>query len=86
MKTQYKHIHFTNPSNCEDEWNCFNNKNGSFLGFVDYYKVWRKYIIQFSSRAVLDENCLFDIAVFLRQLNEQKKKVRPDKTRSGKIY
>lgn len=79
MKTKYKHIKFTKTT-LVGHWNCFNVKSGDSLGSVFYDKQCSQYIFEpdeFGEYA-FTSSCLRDMAHFLDQLNEQRK--RPPQT------
>ncbi len=68
MKTKFKHIHFEeSPEDLGPGWECFNNKSGDLMARVEYYKPWKKHVIEFTDGFVFDESCLRDIADFLTQ-------------------
>jgi hypothetical protein len=77
MKTGYKHIVFRTDSMNPLDWVCMNrraaenNKSAyaTYLGRCTWYTSWRCWIFQADNNAVWSEDCLTDIADFLRQLN-----------------
>lgn len=69
MKTKYRHIYFE-ESGLTEGYVIRNNKTKNYLGNVIYYILWKKYIVEFSAKAVFDESCLLDIADFLKQLGD----------------
>ena len=76
LKTRYKFIHFYEALSVHTKkysWICHNNKNGSALGAVEFYRLWNQYIIEFNNDCVFNSQCLKDIADFLEQLNRRAK-------------
>jgi len=46
----------------------FNNKSGSQLGILSYYKPWKRYVLMPEAETVFSDDCLEDIQSFMRQL------------------
>jgi len=68
MKTRYKYIHFEQTI-LNGFWNCINNKHGTVLGTVSYYKPWRHYVFNAECEdVVFSRDCLTDILDFMNQL------------------
>lgn len=84
MKTKYKHIHFEDVSylyhkRTTSTWYCLNGKNIQ-LGRIEWYSPWRQYCFTVYTGIVLNAGCLKDIADFIKQLMEERKK------KVGKCY
>lgn len=80
MKTKYKYIQFDCESTTgkTDIWSISNNKN-EYLGEVKWYAPWRQYCYypeyDYSVECtVLAGNCLIDIADFIKQLMDERRK------------
>lgn len=72
MKTRFRHIHFDEIGDLQ-HGGCYlikNNKTNSILGYIEWYKPWRKYIVRYEEDAVFDETCTCDILDFLMRLKE----------------
>lgn len=69
MKTRYKHIHFVQAKK-EGVWNILNNGTKTFLGAIVFFKSCNEYVAEFAPCCVFNEQCLTDIADFLKQLEE----------------
>ena len=69
MKTKYKYIHFEEVGEVAG-WLCLNNKSNDLLGTVTYYTQWQQYVIQFERECIFNNQCLLDIADFLKQLKK----------------
>ena len=72
LKTKYKFIHFI-EGNADTKWKCCNNRDYSILGTIEYYPRWKQYVIEFTERCVFNNQCLKDIADFLKDLNRRAK-------------
>ena len=72
MKTKYKFIHFQEYKKEGKAYTIHNNKSGIAMGAVFYYTVWKQFVVEFVEDCVFNNQCLLDIADFLRQLNETK--------------
>ena len=84
LKTRYKYIHFGHLNTemllnddkegdtNNDIWECRNNETDMSLGEIEYYPPWRQYVITFNEDCVFNNECLRDIAHFLKQLKERK--------------
>lgn len=70
MKTRYKYIHFVNALDADKNpsFMCYNNKNDSVLGWVEYYKPWKQYVFEGKGGCVFNISCLNDIANFMKQM------------------
>ena len=73
MKTKYKYIYF---EKVDGQWCCFNNKSGCALGWIQYYRKWKLYVIEFEPGCVFNNTCLTDISHFLRQLQGGESKAK----------
>lgn len=73
MKTRYRFIHFKEegPALKPVVWLCLNNRDGSILGAIEYYRPWKQHVIDFREDCVFNSQCLVDIADFLVQLNDR---------------
>ena len=72
MKTRYKFINFTQVAPGQKTailWICHNNRDNHVLGAIEFYKPWKQHVIDFRENAVFNNQCLLDIADFLKQLN-----------------
>jgi hypothetical protein len=82
LKTKYKYIHFVripNPGKRTQKWSCRNNRSEVELAQVRWDTGWRQYVIEMPSGDILghyyfSRGCLRDIAAFLDQLMEERKK------------
>jgi len=74
LKTDYKYIRFklVDVEDYKKGAECVNKKSGVLLGYVEYYKSWKQYVIEFLEDCVFNASCLKDIADFLSQLNKDK--------------
>ena len=75
MKTKYKYIFFEEDRKFDNKplYICRNNKSKSELAMIFYYATWKQYCFtQSGSDIVLSQDCLLDIADFLKQLNGEK--------------
>ncbi len=75
MRTEYKYIKFTfvDSNDHKKGGDCLNKKSTTVLGYWQYYKPWKQYVIEFLEDCVFNETCLRDIADFLNQLNKKPK-------------
>jgi len=78
LQTQYKFIHF--KKKVEDKrktsvWDCAANDNECLLGQVKWYSPWRQYCFLPEAFTVFHAGCLRDVAHFIQQLTEERKKV-----------
>lgn len=71
MKTRYKFIHFDRTA-CEEVWICINNRMGDHLGYVKWYRPWRKWMFQPDDMTEYSIQCCRDIAAFMEQLPQLK--------------
>ena len=79
MKTKYKYIEFTvnDKESLRKGGLCVNIKSKTILGYWDYYKPWKQYVIEFLEDCVFNTACLLDIVDFLGQLNNNKVEDKP---------
>lgn len=71
MKTKYKYIEFVKENEASIFWLCNNIKDKSNLCIIEYYGVWRQWIMcDVTQGTVFNSTCLLDIANFLKQLND----------------
>ena len=71
MKTRYKFIHFESMATRlfpNLGWKVVNNKNGDFLGTIQWYPAWKQYAFITVDSIVFSTGCLVDILDFIRQL------------------
>ena len=65
-----KHFDFEevmpHPNSC---WVIRSKRGAGILGGVEWYQPWRQYVATFSDRTVWSDDCLADVATFMRQLN-----------------
>ena len=78
MKTEYKWISFEDESHLyprkkTQTWLC-RSRNGVELGEVKWWSQWRQYCYYPNNSAVYNVECLNDIASFVTQLMEERKK------------
>lgn len=73
MKTKYKHLFFVQNG---EKWDCRNGKEKYWLllGVVHYNLRWKCFEFWPEERMAFTDDCLTDIADFLKQLNEEKSK------------
>ena len=85
LKTEYKYISFklTDVEDYKKGAECLNKKSGLCLGYVEYYKPWKQYVIEFLEDCVFNNSCLLDIADFLGQLNKNEG-IKPEKIVNNK--
>ena len=79
-KTKYKYIFFEQSSlevyskakeKTVQAWTCRNIKSNAILGYTYYYHPWEQWVFsQADSSIVFSQDCLLDIADFLKQLNK----------------
>ncbi len=80
MKTEYEYIVFvgvcTSAKRKTGVFSCRNKKGGDRLGIVKWYPGWRRYCFfpQEHNLLVFSEGCLRDIADFIKQLMDARKK------------
>ena len=61
-KVVYTYENATNPY----FWEVFNTKDGTRLGYIEWFKKWKKFsFFNYSDHCVYEEVCLGDIAQFL---------------------
>ena len=71
LRTKYKHIRFESYMDSMTHWHCVANNGGAFLGSVEYYKPWKRFVFYASTvSCVFSADCLRDIADFLEQLEK----------------
>jgi hypothetical protein len=57
-------------------WEVTNTKDGSRLGYIEWFKKWKKFsFFNYDAPCVFEEICLGDIADFLVFLTKEKKKL-----------
>ena len=71
MKTKYTHIYFEKEETTDKNWPCWSN-TGVILGYVEYHKPWKKWVIETIDDIIFDSSCLRDIADFMEQLEKPK--------------
>lgn len=72
-ETKKKHINFIEFTSLpEGLWLCRNNQSGAVLVKLHYYPQWKQHVAEFDKDAVFSEDCLTDVADFMRELNEAK--------------
>ena len=78
MKTRYEYVHFIKVADKPKTsvWTCRNNRTGGELGRVRWYGPWRAYCYFPVAQAVYSQGCLADIAAFLGELAEERKRRR----------
>jgi hypothetical protein len=63
-----------------DNWEVRANERNVFLGFVRWRSTWRRYCFYPAADTMFEEDCLSDIAAFLREQTIQyKAKLKADK-------
>lgn len=67
MKTKYKYIEFV-PGQNEKVWTVWNNKNGNYLGTIEFYKTWKEWEFCPEKNTGYTLICLLDLADFIKQL------------------
>jgi hypothetical protein len=82
--TQSKWVYFQywgkSYSGKTDNWEVRANERHTFLGFVRWRSTWRRYCFYPAADTVFEEDCLSDIAAFLReQTIQHKAKLKADK-------
>jgi len=50
-----------------------NKKSGDVIGIIEWYSVWRQYVIQPEFGCIFNDTCLKEIAEFLSELNKNHK-------------
>jgi hypothetical protein len=71
-KRDYTHVNALNPY----YWEVSNTKDGSRLGYIEWFKKWKKFsFFNYEEPCVFEEICLGDIADFLIFLTKEKKKL-----------
>lgn len=73
LQTRYKHIHFKKENQAlissMPYYLIINNRHGDFLGVVEYYKPWKKWILsRVPNETAFSIDCLADIQNFMGQL------------------
>ena len=53
-----------------DKYDVKNKKNNYRIGQISFYSVWKKWVFETWDGNIFDAECLNDIAVFMRGLNE----------------
>lgn len=72
MKTSYQFIHFTQAQlEGNPVWNCANNRSNVVLGYVAWYRPWKRHCYFPAEPAVYSDGCLRDILHFIGQLTAQ---------------
>jgi hypothetical protein len=57
-------------------WEVFNTKDGARLGYIEWFKKWKKFsFFNYSDHCVFEEICLGDIAQFLVDRTTEKKEL-----------
>ena len=56
------------------DFHVHNSKNGSFLGWINWYPPFRKYAFTANGDTVFDSNCLDDISTFVKELMKEHQK------------
>ena len=77
MKTKYKFIYFKqveNPGRKTQRWECYNSNSEHCVGEVVWYSPWRRYWFYVAEGTGVDMRCCLDIADFLKQLMDARKK------------
>lgn len=85
LKTRFKYIHFErilNPGKKTQKWMCRNNRSGAELGRIRWESSWRQYVFEtvvepeddYGWWVYFSRGCLRDIADFIDQLMEERKK------------
>lgn len=70
MKTRYKHINFQTRL---DVWHCCANRTGDVLGFLEWNSRWKQFEFVPKENTGFTQDCLADIADFIRQLETGRK-------------
>ena len=75
MKTHFQHIHFVviEEKPKTDVWGCLNSKTRERLGVVRWYSPRRQYCFLPHQERVFDQDCLEEITLFIRGLNEKRR-------------
>lgn len=77
MKTDYKYIKFNQldvPKRKTKVFEIRTNSNNFFLGCIEWDTGWRRYTFSNSTEPCkFSEDCLLDIAHFIKQLMEERK-------------
>lgn len=71
MKTKYKYFEFYKDG---DTWIVYNHVTDELLGHVEYYGKWEEWESILDDGVGFTQSCHTDMAHFLGQLNEDKKK------------
>ncbi len=77
LKTEYKHIEFVelHPMPKTRAFECLNKRSKLLLGTIKWQGGWRCYCyFTHAEKAFYDSSCLKDIADFIEQLMEERKK------------
>jgi len=79
MKTEYKHIHFDDisysyPTRKTKSFACRSNNTDTPLGDIQWERAWRQYCFFPVHLTVFSKGCLNDIADFIKQLMDERKK------------
>ena len=51
----------------------YNNKSGSELGFICWYKPWKQYVFSSQPECVFNNSCIRNILSFMEYLREEEK-------------
>ena len=69
---KYKYITIKNVEQEKFEgrlvYRIYNNKNGSQLAILSYYKPWKQYVFSSREECVLNDSCLKDVLEFMNTL------------------
>jgi hypothetical protein len=76
VKTEYKYIKFDLVLQKEKTlvYDVRNIKSQIILGTISWYSHWRQYIFSPWKEVIFSEGCLKDIADFIKQLMDERKK------------
>ena len=71
-----KYISFSEKAYDDESkfWEVGNFKDGTFLGYIEYFARWSKFaFFNYQGEFVFEENCLRDIADFIVMKTEERK-------------
>jgi hypothetical protein len=69
MKTKFRHIYFEQMTRLR--WLCLSRTQGSLLASLEWYSVWKQWVLVPQPDTVFSADCLQDIITFISQLEKK---------------
>jgi hypothetical protein len=68
---EFKHIAIQKTELSDKTYIVFNKHSKEDIGRIYFYSAWKKYVFEPDSRTIYDKECLNDISLFIRTIENE---------------